>query len=77
MTILTIPKSLIKKGDLLLIPRKEYEEFLRWKKIRTFHPTAAQKRDIREARKEFTRGECVTLTELRNDLERRRSQKSA
>lgn len=29
MTILTIPKKLTQKGDLVLMPRKEYEALLR------------------------------------------------
>ena len=32
--IITIPKEIAKKGDLVLIPRSEYEEFLRLKKQR-------------------------------------------
>ncbi len=30
--LITIPKEIFKKGDLVLIPRKEYEEFLKLKK---------------------------------------------
>lgn len=29
MNTITIPKNLIKNDDLVIIPRKEYEEFLR------------------------------------------------
>jgi len=32
MATITIPKKLI-KDDIVIIPRKEYEEFARWKKI--------------------------------------------
>lgn len=32
--IITIPKEFIKKDDLVLIPRKEYEAFLRLRKQR-------------------------------------------
>lgn len=32
MTTLTIPKEMTRKGDLVIIPRKEYEEFLDLKK---------------------------------------------
>ena len=35
MTIVTIPKELIKKGDLVLLPLKEYEGILRLLKERT------------------------------------------
>ena len=33
MSVMTIPKTLIGGDDLIVIPRKEYEEFLRVKKI--------------------------------------------
>lgn len=32
MTTITIPEKIIKKGDLVVIPRKEYEEFNHWRK---------------------------------------------
>lgn len=33
MNIVTIPKKLAQRGDLVVIPREEYEEFSTWKKI--------------------------------------------
>jgi len=33
MTTITIPKKLIKNGDLVIIPRKKYKEFLDLEKI--------------------------------------------
>ena len=66
--LITIPKTLVKRGDLVVIPRKEYEDLLRFKTIRTFKPTRAQKRDLREARKEFARGQYVTLAQLNHEL---------
>lgn len=30
--VITIPKKLTQKGDLVVIPRREYEEFSHWKK---------------------------------------------
>lgn len=32
MTTITIPKEMIKKGDLIAIPRREYEQFLNLRK---------------------------------------------
>lgn len=32
MTTVTIPRKLANKGDLVLIPRKEYEQFLKLQK---------------------------------------------
>ncbi|MBI4159717.1 AbrB/MazE/SpoVT family DNA-binding domain-containing protein [Candidatus Wolfebacteria bacterium] len=31
-TVVTIPKKLAVRGDLVVIPRQDYEEFFRWKK---------------------------------------------
>ena len=51
MATITIPKNLIKNDDLVIIPRKEYEEFYQWKEtaksFKTFTPTAAQKKDLK------------------------------
>ena len=33
MTPITIPKEITKKGDLIIIPRKEYEELLGFKRM--------------------------------------------
>ncbi len=32
INIVTIPKKLAKKGELVLVPKKEYQEFFAWKK---------------------------------------------
>ncbi len=32
MNIVTIPKKLAQKGDFRVIPKREYKEFLAWKK---------------------------------------------
>ena len=32
MTTVTIPKELAKQGDLVLVPKKEYEELLGWRR---------------------------------------------
>ncbi|MCH7552368.1 hypothetical protein IIB49_03195 [Patescibacteria group bacterium] len=67
--VITIPKELAKKGDLVIIPRKEYEGLvLRQKIVPVVKMTSAQKRDLKEARKEFARGEYVTLEQLENEL---------
>jgi phage pi2 protein 07 len=46
--ILTIPKEILKKGDLVLIPRKEYEELLKLKKKRQW-----EEKDTEEAIRVF------------------------
>lgn len=72
--IITIPKELAEKGELVVISRSEYEEYLRWQKsVKTFKPTAAEKKALKEARKDFARGNYITLEELKNELEGRHS----
>ena len=71
--IITIPKEITKKGDLVLIPRKEYEEILEWREViksfKLFIPTAAQKKDLRKARQDYKKGRYLTINELKRKLE--------
>ena len=46
--IITIPKAIAKKGELVLIPRSEYEEFLRLRRQREW-----EEKDTDEAIKVF------------------------
>jgi phage pi2 protein 07 len=46
--ILTIPKEILKKGDLVLIPKKEYEELLKLRKKRQW-----EEKDTEEAIRVF------------------------
>ncbi|MFY9493170.1 MAG: hypothetical protein WAP55_01710 [Minisyncoccia bacterium] len=66
----TIPKNMVEKGDLVIIPRKEYEEFLsfRLKKTREVELTPAQKKALKEARKNLARGKFLTIHELKRKL---------
>jgi len=48
--IITIPKEMSKKGDLVIIPRKEYDEFLRLRKQREW-----EEKDTDEAIRVFQR----------------------
>ena len=72
MATITIPKNLIKNDDLVVIPRKEYEEFYQWKetgkKFKTFTPTAAQKRDLKKAREDYKQKKYITLDEFKRRL---------
>ena len=49
MSTITIPKKLAKQDDLVVIPKKEYEALLLFKKFREFTPTAAQRKALRRA----------------------------
>lgn len=66
MNVITIPKKLAQKDDLIILPRKEYEKFLNWQKnIKIFKATLAQKKDLAQARKDFTKGKLINLEDLK------------
>lgn len=72
MNTITIPRNLIKNDDLVIIPRKEYEEFYQWKEVaklfKTFVPTVAQKRDLKKAREDYKQEKYLTLNEFKHRL---------
>jgi len=69
MATLTISKKITKGEELVIIPRKEYEKFLELRKaIPLVELTPSQKRDLKQARKEYARGEYLALDQLENEL---------
>jgi len=73
MATITIPKKISKGEELIIIPRKDYEEFSRWQKVmksfKIFVPTKNQKRDLKRARQEYKKGNYFTINELKQKLE--------
>jgi len=69
MNIITVPKKLANKDDLVILPRKEYEALIELKKIREFTPTAAQKKSLVRARVNRKAGSYLTIDELREKLD--------
>ncbi len=73
MATITIPRKITKGEELIIVPRKEYEEFYQWKEVaklfKTFTPTAAQKRDLKKAREDYKQKKYLTLDELKRRLE--------
>ena len=76
--VITIPKEIIKKGDLVLIPRQEYEELLRIFKIIPkdqlwFWTKEWQKKEV-EAEKDIElkrlNGPIKTVRGLKNALDK-------
>jgi len=66
---IAIPKELSQKGDLIVIPRSDYEEFLQLKKIiPLIELTLSEKKAIKEARKEIKQGKYSTINQLKNEL---------
>jgi hypothetical protein len=76
MTIITIPKK-AQKEDLVIIPKSEYERLIRAEPARRVFKevsmTKAQKLNLEVARRDYARGDFVTLDVLKRDLERRNS----
>jgi len=68
MNIITIPKKLAKKDDLVVLPRKEYENLVEFKKIKEFKPTVMQKKALRTAEKNLKEGKTLTINELKQKL---------
>jgi len=70
MTIITIPKELIKEKELVIIPRRELEELLRLaeKNAPEVDLTPTQKKILLNARKNKKSGNFLTLNELKNKL---------
>jgi len=66
---ITIPKSLAQMGDLMLVPRKEYESLLVLRKYKEYTPTLAEKRALKRARLNREKGNYLTIDELRKKLD--------
>ena len=68
--VITIPKKLARNGELVIIPRQEYEEFLSLKRaISLINPTLSEKKAIKEGRKEIKGKNYLTIKQLKNGLE--------
>ena len=66
MNTLTIPKNLIKEKELIIIPRRKYEEFVNLEKL--FKNRIIEEKDIDSAiavyKKEKSRNKLKTLKSL-------------
>ena len=68
--VITIPKALARNGELVIIPRQDYEEFLSLKRaISLINPTLSEKKAIKEGRKEIKGKNYLTIKQLKNGLE--------
>ena len=72
MNTITIPKTLSKKGDLVVIPRKQYEKFLHaTEKLQSF---IKLDKDLKQSLKELKTGKIFgpfnSVKELRASLEK-------
>ena len=68
MRAVTIPRALSKEGDLVVIPRKEYEKLLQLKKIREFQPTAKHKDALKRAERNLKNGKTLSYDAVAKTL---------
>ena len=68
MNTITIPRVFAQKDDLVVMPRKEYEALIELKKTQEFTPTAAQKRALVQARRNFKADKTLSFDELTRRL---------
>jgi len=67
--VITIPKELSRQGELVIIPRSDYEEFLRFKKvIPLIRLDPSERKAMQEGRKEIQQGEYLTIQGLKDEL---------
>ncbi len=69
-TVISIPRELLKQGELVIMPRNDYEEFLRLKKIIPLVDLApSEKEALKQGRREIKQGKYLNLKQLKNELE--------
>ena len=60
-----LPLKLTRQGELVVVLRHEYDEFLDWKRaFKSFKPTTADKRELKAARRDFLAGNSSDLDVL-------------
>ncbi len=68
MSTLTIPKKITGGTELIIVPRRDYEELLASRMISEYRPTAREKKALERARKNRVAGKFLTLNELKQKL---------
>lgn len=67
METVTIPKKLVKKDDLVVVPRQEYEKLFRfWADAERI--TTKEKKSIVRGFREIKRGKFLTPKQFRHEL---------
>lgn len=61
MNTITIPRKITKGEELVVIPRKVYEEYLQLRKsIPVMKMTGSEKREWEKAKKDYEQGKYIT-----------------
>jgi len=64
MDSITIPRKLTRQGDLVVVPRKEYEALTELRKTAEFAPTGAQRKALTKAEQNLKAGKTFSYHEL-------------
>lgn len=64
MHLITIPKNLATRDDLVVVPRKEYEALLALKRYGEFTPTISQKKSLLAAEGNLKKGKTLSYHAL-------------
>lgn len=59
MAVITIPKKLTREGELVVMPRREYEEYLRFRINGKKRPSKRLDRSLRKSLEELRQGKAV------------------
>ncbi len=72
MTTISIPRSAVRKKELVAVPRDEYEAYIAWlkrvKSLRTFDPSPSEKKALKKARKNLSSGKYLTVDEIEREV---------
>ena len=68
MPTITIPKALAQKGDLIVVPRREYEALTELRKTAEFAPSAAQRKALAVAERNLKAGKTLSYHALARKL---------
>lgn len=64
MDNITIPYKIALQGDLVVIPRKKYEELMVLQQFKEFKPTIAQKKALLRAERNLSQKKTLSYNEL-------------
>ncbi|MBI2057924.1 MAG: hypothetical protein HYT63_02995 [Candidatus Yanofskybacteria bacterium] len=71
MSVVTIPKQLVKSEDLVVIPKSEYIEFLRLRGlVKEIKPTKEELKIIAQGEREIKMGKYEVWGKVKHELER-------
>lgn len=69
MSIITIPKQLTDKDELVAISKREYVEFLKLRSLmKEVKPTRIELRAIEKGRDAIKKGDFINLNDLKKEL---------